>query len=874
MRLLQCQSDGSFCLTRDFVDAIPPYAILSHTWGDDDQEVTFQDMKEGTGRHKDGYRKLEFCGKQASSDGLQYFWVDTCCIDKSSSAELQEAINSMFRWYQNAVACYVYLRDVSTDDRAQPDEPPRAAWKLAFKKSRWLTRGWTLQELVAPTSVVFFSVEGQRLGDKTSMKTLLHEITGISTDALQGASLSDFTVNERMSWLGSRETKRKEDRAYSMIGIFDVYMPLLYGEGEQNAFIRLRKEITERSRGRQGVLHEGSQGRHFLVPLGRNKAFVGRDSTLQQLLERIPPKSDPDGCQWTAIEGLGGIGKTQIALETAFRVRDLDAECSVFWVPAVTRATFENAYREIGHALDVLGIQEDKADVTALVKSALNHASAGRWLLIVDNADDTELVFGDTDGSPLLHCLPSSYQGSILFTTRNHEVASRLDVQPTNTFPVGQMSMAEAKQMLCNGLKQSQIDDISSTERLLDFLTLLPLAIKQASAYMMRTGVTTTKYLRYCLSSDEAQTKLLSEDFGDRHRYAEIANPVAATWIISFAHVTEKWPLAAEFLKLICYFAEKDIPVSLLPGDDEMGKDEAIGVLKGYAFIIGREGSDSFDIHRLVRLAMRNWIKSQGLQRDRVTTSLKSLALAFPFPKHENRNVWLEYLPHAQAALELQSECADLHAQWGLLFNVAGCHSILGKYGDAERLCRPALELSKKVLGREHPITLDSINALALVLNNQGNHKEAALTQRQALEGYKSVLGEGHPRTLESMNNLANVLDRQGKYEEAEQMHRQTLELRKKVLGQEHPNTLGSMNNLAESLRQQGKYEEAEQMHRQTLALKETVLGREHPDTLASMNNLALVLSNQGNQKDAALKQRQALEGYKRILGEGHPRTL
>ncbi|KAK8115614.1 kinesin light chain 1 [Apiospora sp. TS-2023a] len=494
MRLLQRQSDGSFRLTKDFVDAIPPYAILSYTWGDDDQEVTFQDVKEGTGQRKEGYRKLELCSKQASADDLQYFW--------------------------NAAACYIYLRDVSTGDRAHPDEPPRAAWKLALKNCRWFGRGWTLQELVAPTSVAFFSGDGQRLGDSASLETLLHKITGISTGTLQGTPLSNFTVNERMSWL---ETKRKEDRAYSLIGIFDVYIPLLYGEGEDNAFIRLRREIAERSRGRLGVLQEESQGRRFVVPLGRNKAFVGRDSIMEQLLERIPPKSDLDACQWIAIEGLGGIGKTQIALEAAFRVRDLDVEC-------------------------VPGIQEDKADVIALVKSALSHASAGRWLLIVDNADDTELVFGDTIQPHLLQCLPSIYQGSILFTTRNHEVTSQVDVQTTDTFLVGEMTMVEAKQMLYSGLKQSQRSDVDSTERLLDFLTFLLLAIKQASAFIMWTGVTTIKYLGYCLSSDETQIELLSTEFGDRHRYAEIANPNAATWIISFTHIREKYPRSAEYL--------------------------------------------------------------------------------------------------------------------------------------------------------------------------------------------------------------------------------------------------------------------------------------------------------------------------------------
>jgi hypothetical protein len=126
MRLLQRQSDGSFRLTKAFVDAIPPYAILSHTWGDDDQEVTFQDMTEGTGRHKDGYCKIEFCGAQAAVDGLDHFWVDTCCIDKANNTELQEAIDSMFRWYQNSAKCYVYLPDVLRTDSVLAGDLPRS----------------------------------------------------------------------------------------------------------------------------------------------------------------------------------------------------------------------------------------------------------------------------------------------------------------------------------------------------------------------------------------------------------------------------------------------------------------------------------------------------------------------------------------------------------------------------------------------------------------------------------------------------------------------------------------------------------------------------------------------------------------------------
>lgn len=242
MRLLQRQSDGVLNLAEDRIDEIPPYAILSHTWGAEDQEVTLQDIQNHAGQHKDGYEKLTFCGKQAAADGLHYFWVDTCCIDKPNYTELSEAINSMFRWYQNATKCYVYLPDVFLLE-SDGKETPRATWEPAFRKSRWFTRGWTLQELIAPTSVSFFSAEGRKLGDKASLERLLHDITGIPVKALQGNPLSDFGITARLSWQRNRRTKRAEDRAYSLLGIFDVHLPLIYGEGEEKAFRRLRQEI-------------------------------------------------------------------------------------------------------------------------------------------------------------------------------------------------------------------------------------------------------------------------------------------------------------------------------------------------------------------------------------------------------------------------------------------------------------------------------------------------------------------------------------------------------------------------------------------------------------------------------------------------------
>jgi hypothetical protein len=159
--------EGKFKLTKDMNYNIPRYAILSHTWGPDTEEVTFRDLIDGTGEDKVGYEKIRFCAGQARRDGLEYFWVDTCCIDKSNNNELSTAINSMLRWYQNAARCYVYLSGISAA-HYRSSQQSELAWESAFRAHRWFTRGWTLQELLAPASVEFFTQDGRRLSDKRS----------------------------------------------------------------------------------------------------------------------------------------------------------------------------------------------------------------------------------------------------------------------------------------------------------------------------------------------------------------------------------------------------------------------------------------------------------------------------------------------------------------------------------------------------------------------------------------------------------------------------------------------------------------------------------------------------------------------------------
>jgi hypothetical protein len=248
MRFLKYGEDRELSVTVDFdsKDTTPQYAILSHRWGADADEVTFEDLSKSTGKGKSGYKKLQLCGEQAARDGLQHFWVDTCCINKANKAEHSLAIRSMFRWYRNATQCYVYLSDVSASPPSKTEEdasPP--LWDSAFRDSKWFTRGWTLQELLAPGSVKFFSHEWERLGDRTSLKSQIHEVTSIPYTVLEGAPLSQFNINERLRWKQDRHTKLKEDEAYSMSGILDVDIAPVYGEGAEEAFRRLYDEIRK-----------------------------------------------------------------------------------------------------------------------------------------------------------------------------------------------------------------------------------------------------------------------------------------------------------------------------------------------------------------------------------------------------------------------------------------------------------------------------------------------------------------------------------------------------------------------------------------------------------------------------------------------------
>ncbi|KAF9462361.1 heterokaryon incompatibility protein-domain-containing protein [Collybia nuda] len=222
-----------------FEGKVPTYAILSHTW--EIEEVSFQDITvPNKVREMYGYKKIFGACDLARKDGFKYIWIDTCCINKESSAEFSEAINSMYNWYKDARICYAYLCDV-------PSEGNHRDPRSLFAMSRWFTRGWTLQELIAPERVIFYSRDWVDIGTKASLQDTISSVTGISPDIIVGGTILDSVpVAVRMSWAAKRDTTREEDIAYSLMGIFDIHMPLLYGERDK-AFFRLQHEIIKKS---------------------------------------------------------------------------------------------------------------------------------------------------------------------------------------------------------------------------------------------------------------------------------------------------------------------------------------------------------------------------------------------------------------------------------------------------------------------------------------------------------------------------------------------------------------------------------------------------------------------------------------------------
>jgi tetratricopeptide (TPR) repeat protein len=876
MRLLELKSSGECSLTRDLIDNIPPYAILSHTWGEDNEEVTFQDITHGVGKSKVGYRKIQFCKEQATRDGIRYVWVDTCCIDKANNTELSEAINSMFCWYREAAKCYVYLSDVSTDSLHETNRLSGLTWESAFRRSRWFTRGWTLQELIAPVSVEFFSREGNLIGNKKSLEQQVHEITGIPIKALQRSPLSHFSIPERISWAEHRETRRKEDKVYSLLGIFNVHMPLIYGEGREKAFMRLHDGIDRLARNFQlPNIQQGTFKASWIMPLERNSRFVGRESQLAQLEEMA---FSEDRTTRIAITGLGGVGKTQLAVELAFRTKAKYKNCSIIWIPTINIENVKQAYINVAQQLCIPGWEEEKADIKRLVQGYLSKESAGQWLLIFDNADNIDMWINKTrserESGRLIEYLPRSKQGCIVFTTRDRKTAVKLAQQ--DIVEVSEMDEEVATQLLKKHLlSQNLVSRENDVRALLTRLTYLPLAIVQAAAYINENGILLTDYLSLLEDQEEEVIDLLSEEFEDDGRYRNVKNPVATTWLISFEQICQRDPLAAEFLSFMACIDPKGVPQSLLPPGPSRKKEiDAIGTLDAYSFITRRSADLAFDIHRLVHLATRSWLRKQEVLVEWTEKVVSRLNDVFPDNDHQNISIWRRYLAHTRCALGSNLIEKSGENRISLAWKFGLCLYFDGRFNEAEDSFMEVMETRKRVLGVEHPDTLISMVFLSSIFRRQARLKEAEELGVQVIEIGKRVLGVEHPSTLKGISNLASTYREQGRLKEAEELGVQVMEMTKTVFGAEHPSTLRCVDDLVSTYWRQNRLKEAEELGVQAVETNKRVLGTEHFNTLTSMAYLASTYRDQGRLKEAEELGVQLVETTKRVLGEEHLLTL
>ncbi|KAL4965066.1 purine and uridine phosphorylase [Aspergillus stella-maris] len=436
--------------------------------------------------------------------------------------------------------------------------------------------------------------------------------------------------------------------------------------------------------------------RHWMVSLPRNPNFVGRQGEIGKLEELLVTQNGP---RRIGIHGLGGVGKTQVALELAYRLGDQDMECSIFWVPSTSHAMVEQSFLKIAQ---ILGLYKDKpADVKEQVQTYLSSERAGKWLLIFDNADDTEMwLLGHNGTSALEDLLPQSEQGRILFTTRNWELA--VDLTHLNIISIPDVDKGAARNILESLLVQkSMLVDNSIIGALLEQLAFLPLAIVQAATYINKKRLDLATYLKL-FQDQKTAVELLSEDFRDPGRYKDIENAIITTWLISFKQIQHQDQLAADFLSFIACINPRN---SL----------DALGLLDAYSFTTRQE--TAINMHRLVHIAIRNWLRKNGLFTYWMQRVANQLEKVFPDNDHTKRSLWRDYLPHALALLHDNEFAKEQEDYVNLIQNIADCLSSDGRYFESEK--------RKIVLGAEHPSTLTSMVNLAYTWKSQGRVLDA-----------------------------------------------------------------------------------------------------------------------------------------------------
>jgi tetratricopeptide (TPR) repeat protein len=588
--------------------------------------------------------------------------------------------------------------------------------------------------------------------------------------------------------------------------------------------------------------------------------------------------------------------KSQLAIEHCYRTTEQSPDTWVFWAHASNTARLEQSFRQIADQVKVRGRRDPQADVFKLVHDWLRDANNGRWLLVLDNADDAAALSPTDDGSKLIGALqqhlssylPPSQHGSVLVTSRTKRAATQV-VEDSDIILIEPMHDAAAHALLRKKLGIVE-EEKGSIAQLATTLDRMPLALVQAAAYIRERAprCSVQQYLKKYQQSDSAKTNLLNQEAGHLRRDRAASNSVLITWQISFDYIRKTRQSAVDLLSLASFFDRQVLPKTLLriqdsgavsddvgPADFDDEFEDDILMLRDYSLITIAADEKTFEMHSLVQLATRRWLQSQDQACVWLKVALNVLAAAFPSGQPETWAICRILLPHATKVLDHAIDTDDEAKldRATIATKVAWYLMLIGEYANAEYNARTAVMARQKLLEPGHKDTFISISCLGSVLERQGKYDEAEAMHRQALRGYEIVLGQEHHYTIIGTNNLGSVLWNQGKYNEAEAMHRRALQGSEKVFGREHEDTLRTVSYLGSVLERQGKYNESEAMHRQALRGYEMVLGQEHPDTLLSVDNLGLVLLSQGKYEEAEAIQQRALEGSEKVLGIGHHHT-
>jgi tetratricopeptide (TPR) repeat protein len=576
--------------------------------------------------------------------------------------------------------------------------------------------------------------------------------------------------------------------------------------------------------------------------------------------------------QKIAVVGLGGVGKTQVALQFAYSVPKKHPNVSVFWIHALSFETFEQACREVAVVLGLVGTENDEEDVKKLVQRHLSAERAGKWMLIVDNADDMDVLEGSDGGKGILDYLPESESGLTLFTTRDKKTAHVLagngivNVEKLNP---GTASDLFKKMLTRKDLLYKEV----VVNKLLVELDCLPLAITQAAAYINFNPVSINEYIGNLEGIESNLVYILSEEIRDRTRYRHAANAVAKTWLVSFDQIVRQDADAAHLLQYMSCIEWKAIPRSILPAiEPEARMTTAIGTLWSYSFITIRNDSQTYDMHRLVHVAARVWIREKGLMMETQKRALQHLSNIFPSDEHTNREIWREYIPHIARIRDVEAG-GHIYVRGALCLQVGRCLQVDGRIRDAVGWLEESRDL-RSSLREDHRDRLSTEYELASAYQANGQVKDAVQLLEHVVAIRERVLAEDHPDRLASQHELARAYEANGQVKDAVQLLEHVVAIEGQVLVQDHPSRLASQHGLASAYQADGQVKDAVRLLEHVVAIEGRVLVEDHPDRLASQAVLASTYQANGQVKDAVRLLEHVVAISERVLAEDHPSRL